>query len=159
MLSSIILNLASLGLLSCLGTAAAALQSGVLFQANITTGQQTSFGPGPKGTRLSIPILGGTLTGSKLSGEVLSIGADWGLFDSKGTFNVDAYYQIRTNDGVDIFAHSQGPSQPDGRILTHITLETGNDEYYWVNNIAIAGITTVGNDFIVIEAYQLTPDA
>jgi hypothetical protein len=89
---------------------------------------------------------------------LLSIGAEWGLVDSKGELLVDAYYQLRTSDNVDIFAHSQGPPQPaelGDRLRTRITLETGDEKYYWVNNMLIVGITTVGDGVLTIDAWEV----
>lgn len=88
------------------------------------------------------------------------MGADWGLIDAtKGTFSVDAYYQLRTSDNVNIFARSQSPPQPANpgdRIQTHIILETGDEDYYWVNNMLVVGLTTVGDGFLTVDAWQMT---
>jgi len=40
-----------------------------LFSANVTVGQQRVLGPGPSGTRVVIPVTGGTFAGPKLSGR------------------------------------------------------------------------------------------
>lgn len=93
------------------------------------------------------------------TGEILDLGADWGLIDSRGTFSVNAYYQIRTSDNVNIFARSQGPPQPGNTgdsLLTRIILETGDESYYWVNNAMIVGVTTVGNGFLTVDAWRAT---
>jgi hypothetical protein len=81
------------------------------------------------------------------------------LTDAKGEFAVDAYYQLRTSDNVDIFAHSQGPPQPAGpgdRLKTRITLETGDENYYWVNNMLVVGVTTIGDGSLTVDAWQVT---
>ncbi|POS78608.1 hypothetical protein DHEL01_v202984 [Diaporthe helianthi] len=93
------------------------------------------------------------------TGEILPIGSDWGLVDAKGGFAVDAFYQLRTTDNVDIFGRSRGPPQASGlgdQIKTVITLETGDEKYYWLNNILVVGVTTVGDGFITIDAWQVT---
>ena len=76
-------------------------------------------------------------------------------------FSVDAYYQLRTSDNVNIFAHSQGPPQsstPGSRLKTRITLETGDENYAWVNGMLVVGVTTVGNGFLTVDAWQVTQD-
>lgn len=93
------------------------------------------------------------------TGELLNIGADWGLIDAKGTFSVDAYYQLRTSDNANIFARSQGPPQPENagdRIQTHIILETGDENYYWVNNMLVVGVTTVGDGFLTVDTWRIS---
>jgi hypothetical protein len=40
-----------------------------LYHLNSTLGEPVSFGPGPSGTKLSIPILGGTVEGPHISGN------------------------------------------------------------------------------------------
>lgn len=39
-----------------------------LYHLNSTLGEPVSFGPGPSGTKLSIPILGGTVEGPNICG-------------------------------------------------------------------------------------------
>lgn len=74
-------------------------------------------------------------------------------------FSVNAYYQLRTSDNANIFAHSQSPPQPGNpgdRIETHIILETGDENYYWVNNMLVVGITTVGEGFLTVDTWRIT---
>lgn len=92
------------------------------------------------------------------AGDILPIGADWGLVDAKGELAVDAVYQLRTTDNVDIFARSQGPPQTANigdRIQTRIMFETGDENYYWVNNMLVVGVTTVYADYLTIDAWQV----
>lgn len=72
---------------------------------------------------------------------------------------MDAVYQLRTSDNVDIFARSQGPPQmanTGDRLHTRIMLETGDENYYWVNNMLIVGVTTIYADYLTIDAWQVT---
>lgn len=39
-----------------------------LYHLNSTLGEPVSFGPGPSGTKMSIPILGGTVEGPNIRG-------------------------------------------------------------------------------------------
>lgn len=94
-----------------------------------------------------------------LVGKVLPIGANWGLTDAKGEFVVNTYYQFRTDDDVDIFVHTRGvPSSSREYTQTHVTLETGDPKYYWVNNlllVATANITIPGNSSIEAWAVKV----
>ncbi|KAK1966900.1 hypothetical protein LY78DRAFT_656831 [Colletotrichum sublineola] len=131
-----------------------------LYQLNLTLGDTLSFGLGPKGTRLSIPITGGEFLGPKLSGKVLSVGADLGLVDGKRTFFANAYYEFQTNDGASILVHAEGPGTQNGpHPITRITLETGSEKCYWLNNIVVVGESTPGDGSVSINAWQVIPTA
>ncbi len=47
-----------------------------------------------------IPIIGGTVTGERLQGEVMPGGADWSIMRDSGLATVEARYAIRASDGT-----------------------------------------------------------
>ena len=60
-------------------------------------------------TRRIIDILGGTVDGPEIQGEVLPGGADWQLIrQSDGFTDIDARYTIRTDDGHLIYVSNIG---------------------------------------------------
>jgi hypothetical protein len=90
-------------------------------------------------------------------GTILNLGADWGLYDSNGTFSADTRYNLVTDDGANIFAQTSGPQQPDGPwAFLRIILQTGSEKYYWLNYVVAVGVLTRTADGIHIEAWQLT---
>lgn len=90
----------------------------------------------PKGIRTSIPIVGGNFTGPRLKGKILNLGADWGLTDPQtGIFAPDTRYQLRTDDGANIYVQTSGSMQPDKNVHLRAVFETGDKAYYWLNNI------------------------
>ncbi|PLB46469.1 hypothetical protein P170DRAFT_477349 [Aspergillus steynii IBT 23096] len=98
---------------------------------------------GPHGIRRAIPIVGGNFTGPRISGEILDLGADWGLVDPKtNIFSADTRYNLRTNDGADIFIQTAGPKSPSGQLHLRLIFETGSEKYYWLNNIVAIGVLT-----------------
>ncbi|KAL4881618.1 hypothetical protein BJY04DRAFT_188458 [Aspergillus karnatakaensis] len=119
---------------------------------------------GPRGTRRAIPIVGGNFTGPRLSGQILDLGADWGTVDPKTKiFSADTRYNLRTNDGADIFVQTSGPMAPSGSLHLRMVFETGSREYYWLNNIVVIGRLTAveyGNDSSVlrIDAWNFARD-
>ncbi|KXX79902.1 hypothetical protein MMYC01_203754 [Madurella mycetomatis] len=126
-----------------------------LYSLNCTLGAAITVGGGPHGSRVVIPITGGSFSGPRLSGRVLDLGADWGLVDRSGTFSADTRYQLQTDDGAHIFIRTSGPAQADGRIHLRLLFETGSTQYYWLNNIVAVGILTTGNGYVAIDAWQL----
>ncbi|KAL1584225.1 hypothetical protein WHR41_06781 [Cladosporium halotolerans] len=97
--------------------------------------------PGPLGTRTAIPIIGGNFTGPRLSGTILPLGADWGLTDPRtGVFSADTRYNLRTDDGTDIFVRTSGPAQPGGGLQLRALFEVGVGELYWLNEVVAVGV-------------------
>jgi hypothetical protein len=102
------------------------------------------------GTRRIIPITGGTVTGPRLQGRILAIGADWQTVQRDGVAQLDARYALETGDGAVIQVISQGIRHmsadvaarvaggemvqfSDYYMRTAIRLETGHPAYDWVN--------------------------
>ncbi|KAL2820240.1 hypothetical protein BDW59DRAFT_164725 [Aspergillus cavernicola] len=119
---------------------------------------------GPRGVRMAIPIVGGNFAGPRLSGEILDVGADWGIVDPKtGIFSADTRYNLRTHDGADIFVQTSGPASPSGNLHLRLVFETGHSEYYWLNNIvAIGSLTPLefsnGSSVLRIDAWNFASD-
>ncbi len=65
-------------------------------------------GETPHGLRRIIPIIGGTFEGPKIKGEVLDGGADWQIVRKDGVAELEAHYQIKTDDGVIIYIKNTG---------------------------------------------------
>jgi hypothetical protein len=67
-----------------------------------------SLGEAPGGERRYVPIVGGTVEGPQLHGEVLSGGVDWQLQRRDGTLDIEAHYVLKTADGALIEVQSRG---------------------------------------------------
>ena len=66
----------------------------------VTIAAPIEVGQTPAGLRRMIPITGGTVTGPRMNGQVLSGGADFQLILSDGTqAHLDARYVIELDDG------------------------------------------------------------
>jgi Protein of unknown function (DUF3237) len=57
-------------------------------------------GETPEGLRRIIPILGGSVSGPRLEGEIFGVGADFQMFRSDGVTILEARYVLRTSDGA-----------------------------------------------------------
>lgn len=69
-------------------------------------------------------------------GSILDVGADWGTVDPKTEiFSADTRYNLRTDDGADIFVQTSGPKAPSGNLHLRLVFETGHENYYWLNNV------------------------
>ncbi|WP_119421968.1 DUF3237 domain-containing protein [Desertibaculum subflavum] len=79
----------------------------LLFELEARVGPPQSLGATPMGERRLVPILGGHFRG-RLTGKVLPGGADWQILRSDGFADIDARYQLETDDGHRIEVRSRG---------------------------------------------------
>ncbi|KAL2071501.1 hypothetical protein VTL71DRAFT_12736 [Oculimacula yallundae] len=125
-----------------------------LYSSNATLGPSIDYGKGPLGTRVAIPIIGGTFSGPKLKGTIINLGADWGLTDSFGVFNPDTRYGLKTSDGANIFIQTSGPAKSDG-IHLRLLFETGHANYTWLNHIVAVGLLKAFNGYVLIDVWEM----
>lgn len=114
------------------------------------------MGRGRGGHRRIIPIVGGVVTGPRLQGRILNVGADWQTIFAGGLAELDTRYAMETHDGATIeivnYGLRHGPEAVMERVAagadvdpseyymrTHARLETGDDRYRWVNETLFVG--------------------
>ena len=66
----------------------------------VELGAPLEIGDTPGGRRRIIPIVGGTVTGDRLSGTILNLGADWQTVFGDGSAELDTRYVLETGDGA-----------------------------------------------------------
>ena len=115
------------------------------------------MGPGRGGHRRIVPIIGGTVSGPRLSGRLLDLGADWQTIFAGGLAELDTRYAMETDDGALIeicnYGYRHGPADvlqavAEGKAVdparyymrTHARLETGDARYDWVNRTLFVGV-------------------
>ncbi len=79
-----------------------------VFRIQADLGEITEVGPTPYGGRRVIEILGGRVSGARLSGRILSGGADWQIIRSDGVADIQARYVIETDAGARVLVRSDG---------------------------------------------------
>jgi hypothetical protein len=92
-----------------------------------------TLGSGPYGERRFVPIIGGTVQGGSLSGEVLSGGVDWQIQRHDGTLDIKAQYVIRTDDGALIEVESRGYRHGPAEVMARLAKgePVAPEEYYF----------------------------
>ncbi|KAH6974340.1 major facilitator superfamily domain-containing protein [Ilyonectria sp. MPI-CAGE-AT-0026] len=125
-----------------------------LFRMNLTLSSTINTGAGPAGTRVAIPITGGTLSGPKGNGTVLPVGADFGAFDALGNFNVDSHSVVKMDDGSYIYTHSTGPLISGPTALDRVKFETGSSKYSWLNEILAVAVTDFPGPWVTLDVWQ-----
>jgi hypothetical protein len=140
------------------------------FEAQL--GEPLVPGAGPYGTRMVVPLAGGTVSGERITGTVTGTGGDWALVGPDGWARVDVRGQILTDDGAVIFVSYGGVLELNEKVMVAMAagdqgtefedqyfrimprLETGDARYAWVNQtVFIArGRLVVGGVFY--EVYR-----
>ncbi|MDP5361069.1 MAG: DUF3237 domain-containing protein [Paracoccaceae bacterium] len=131
-----------------------------------------AMGQGRAGDRRIIPIVGGTMSGPKLQGKILAVGADWQTVFADGLAELDTRYALETHDGATIeiinYGYRHGPKavieaiargeevSPDSYYMrTHARLETGDDRYAWVNRTLFVGVGARKEQTVLMRLYAL----
>ncbi|MDZ7823065.1 MAG: DUF3237 domain-containing protein [Ahrensia sp.] len=131
-----------------------------------------AMGQGRAGVRRIIPIIGGTMTGPKLQGRILNVGADWQTIFADGLAELDTRYALETHDGATIeiinYGYRHGPKDvidaigrgeqvaPDSYYMrTHARLETGDDRYAWVNRTLFVGVGARSKQSVLMRLFAV----
>ncbi len=130
-----------------------------------------NIGPMAQGTRRIAPILGGRFEGSRVSGVVLPGGADWVIYRPDGAMAIDVRITLKTTDDTWIYCTYQGLfraepeamarfrrgeqlAESDYQIRTVVRLESGSEQYRWLNDTLAIGAgrqTPTGPVYTIFE--------
>ena len=130
------------------------------------------IGSGRAGQRRIIPIIGGTVSGPRLNGRILNVGADWQTIFAGGMAELDTRYGMETDDGAVVeiinYGYRHGPKEviaalargeevaPDSYYMrTHARLETGDPRYDWVNKALFLGTGKREADRVVVDLFEV----
>ena len=143
-----------------------------LARLEVRLGPLASTGATSEGERRIIPIVGGTVSGPRLQGEILGVGADWQWVRPDGTAVLDAQYAFRTSDGAIVMVHNRGlrylpdsakavlpPGEP---VPPHVLyfratprFETGDPRYAWLNRVIAVCSGIRLPDRVVLDFYEV----
>jgi hypothetical protein len=122
--------------------------------------------------RRIIPILGGSVRGPRLEGEILGGGADFQVFRSDGVTMLEARYVLRTSDGDMIAVNNagirRGPPEAMARLgrgefvdpgliyfRTAFKFETGRESYRWLMRSLFIGAGARHPDRVEIGVFEV----
>ena len=128
-----------------------------LFEMQVELGEAQQVGATPRGSRLIVPLTGGTFAGPKLKGDVLPGGADWLLTRSDGVRELDVRLTLHTDDGHLIYMSYRGINTITPEIVQRImrgepvdpseyymritpVFETWGEQYGWLKRIVADGV-------------------
>lgn len=115
----------------------------------VSIGRPVDHGETGAGKRRVIPITGGSFEGPDMRGEVLPGGADWQLTRPDGVTEVEAIYDIRTDDGAVIHVVNRGIVAPRDGALPYVRtaprFDAPRGPYDWLNRALFTGTLKVAN--------------
>lgn len=134
----------------------AELRTAHLFTLSLAVGGMQAIGATPAGTRRIGLVAGGSFTGERLRGTVLSGGADWIMVRGDGATTLDVRLVLETDDkatiGMTYRGLRHGPAATMERVnrgepvdpseyyfRTAIAFETAAPRYDWLNRIIAVG--------------------
>ncbi len=141
-----------------------------LWDARVEIGDVAELGASKYGARRMIPITGGTFSGARISGTVLSGGADFQLTRADGDTEFLARYMLKTQDGFVIqvtnraLSHTANNGQKDSKnyFRSVIDLEAPADSpYAYLNHAIYLGTLNVPQwkpgekPYVIIGVYEL----
>jgi hypothetical protein len=114
-----------------------------VYEAIVDIAEVQSLGQSQLGQRFIVNILGGEFKGPRLQGKVLAGGADRQLLRPDGIKELDALYEMQTDDGTVITVHNQviidmpSPDQRYARSVVKFRAPAGS--YEWLNKRVFVG--------------------
>jgi hypothetical protein len=138
----------------------------LLWTALVDIGPTQPLGTGPHGARFIVPILGGRVLGAPgftgLSGVVLPGGADRQLLRADGVKELDALYEIHTDDGHTctirnrvIIDHDR---QPQRYALSRVEVTAPQGPHDWLNRRVLVGTLDTARperEAVIIRVWML----
>ncbi len=143
-----------------------------IFRIHCELADILDVGPAPFGHRRVVNIVGGTVTGSRLSGRLLPGGADWQILAASGAADLHARYTIESDTGALIQVDSRGMrhAPPDvlarlarGEALdpglyyfrTAMRFETAHPSTDWLNRIIAIARGTREKSAVRLDVYEV----
>jgi hypothetical protein len=138
-----------------------------VFEANMTVDQAYDIGKTPYGQRSVIVVQGGTVSGRKINGSIMSGGLDFQLSFSNGGMEIEEIFVLRTSDGKYIYLRSAGMAADKSDVRMAPDFEAPNaSDYNWLNTGKYAGrrVIDLSTKTMKISVYDVsgvaaTPDA
>ena len=113
---------------------------------------------GPHGTRIIAEVAGGTFTGERLNGTVVSPGGDWVTARADRNIQLDVRLTLVTDDNAVILMQYKGIGETSAGVARSAPqFETGDEKYEWLNNVQGVGIGQLHpGGGVTYEVYALT---
>ena len=118
-------------------------QLSLAWTATVDIAEREDFGPSPAGHRYIVPILGGHFEGPRLRGRVRPGGADRQLLRPDGVRELDALYELETDDGAVLTVRNRvliDDAAPQGRYARSVLqVQAPAGPHDWVTRRVLVG--------------------
>ena len=115
------------------------MRSRPLLTLRLSTAPTQNVGAGPRGARLTFPIIGGSFEGDRLRGKVLPGGGDWVIKRPDGVLELDLRVTLETDDGALIHMTFEGIRDDGAKgapyFRTLPRFETADPKYAFLNRL------------------------
>ena len=132
-----------------------------VYEAVFDLAPMRALGPSPRGERRIVPISGGRFAGPRLRGTVLAGGADRQLVRADGLRELDALYELETDDGAVLTVRNRvliDPSPGARRTaFSTLTIAAPSGPHDWLNRGVFIGalIGLAPRPQVLIRVFQL----
>jgi hypothetical protein len=128
------------------------------FSVSLTVSATHDVGNTQFGKRRQLDVSGGTITGDKLKGTVLTGGLDYELTLSTGAMELEEILIFKTSDNINIFVRNCGVAAAGDaviRIVPDIEAPTSGS-YAWLNTTKLVGTRVVNGSKIQLDVYDVS---
>ena len=131
-----------------------------VFTLDVLLRRPTALSDSESGRRTFIPIVGGSVSGRRLSATIVEGGGDWALERADGGMDIHAHYLIRADDGVTIEVDNVGRwrERLDGSpyFVTTPVFVVGDGRHEWLRSAVFVGMGhELDEHRIVIDVYAV----
>jgi len=133
----------------------------LVFSVSLAVNATHNVGTTQYGKRRQLDVSGGTITGDKLKGTVLTGGLDYELTLSNGATELEEVLVYKTSDNTSIFVRNCGVAAAGDqvvRIVPDIEAPTSGS-YSWLNTTKLVGTRAVSGDKITLDVYDVSKAA
>jgi hypothetical protein len=130
----------------------------LVFSVSLNVSATHDVGNTQYGKRRQLDVSGGTITGDKLKGTVLSGGLDYELTLSNGAMELEEVLVYKTSDNTSIFLRNCGVAAAGDRvvrIVPDIEAPTSGS-YAWLNTTKLVGTRVVSGNKITLDVYDVS---
>jgi hypothetical protein len=142
------------------------------FEMSVEVQAPLDLGETQAGHRRIVAIAGGVVSGPRLQGRLLALGADWQILGPDGTADLDARYTIQAGDGALIYVVNRGVRHGPADVLARLNrgehvdpasyyfrssaiFETSAPAHAWLTRAVVIGVGERYPDRVAMRFWEV----